>query len=91
VLNVAVVEHRATTSVRTGENAGKTLRHANVVRGFASVQLTAPTGSVTVYFPASLSRDHAELTAFVQQEALGAGMPVLGAARAPLAGAVIER
>jgi hypothetical protein len=91
VLNVAVVEHRATTLVRSGENAGKTLRHANVVRGFVSVPLTAPTGSVTVHFAASLSRDHAELTGFVQRGALVAGMPVLGAARAPLAGAVIER
>jgi hypothetical protein len=91
VLIVAVVEHRATTSVRGGENAGKTLRHANVVRGLVSVPLTAPTGSVLVHFPASLSRDHAELTGFVQQEALVAGMPVFGAARAPLAGAAIER
>ena len=91
MLNVAVVERRATTSVRSGENAGKTLRHANVVRGFASVALTAPTGSVMVHFPASLSRDHAELTGFVQRETLVAGIPVLGAARAPLTGAVIER
>ena len=91
VLNVAVVEHRATTSVRSGENAGKTLRHANVVRGFASVPLTAPTGSLTVHFAASLSRDQAELTGFVQRETLVDGMPVLGAARAPLAGVVVGR
>jgi hypothetical protein len=88
VLNVAVVEHRATTSVRRGENAGKTLRHANVVRGFVSVPLTAPTGSLTVHFPVSLARDHAELTAFVQRETPVAGMPVLDAARAPLRAAV---
>jgi hypothetical protein len=91
VLNVAVVERRATTSVRDGENAGKTLRHANVVRGFVSVPLTAATGSVMVHFPASLSRDHAELTGFVQRETLVAGMPVLGAARAPLGAAVTAR
>ena len=84
VLNIAVVEHRATTSVRSGENAGKTLRHANVVRGFVMVPLTGRTGSVTVPFPASMSRDQAELTAFVQRETLAAGRPVLGAARAPL-------
>jgi hypothetical protein len=91
VLNVAVVERRATTSVRSGENAGKTLRHANVVRGFVSVPLTAPAGSIMVPFPASLSRDHAELTGFVQRETLAAGMPVLGAARAPLAATVAAR
>jgi len=91
VFNVAVVERRATTSVRSGENAGKTLQHANVVVGFASVPLTAPSGSVMVHFPPSLSRDHAELTGFVQRETLVAGMPVLGAARAPLAAVAIER
>jgi hypothetical protein len=91
VLNVAVVEQRATMSVRGGENGGKTLRHANVVRGFVSVPLTAPTGSVIVHFPASLSRDHAELTGFVQRETLVAGMPVLGAARAPLGAVVTAR
>jgi hypothetical protein len=91
VLNLAVVEHRATTSVRSGENRGRTLRHANVVRGFVSVPLTAPTGSVVVHFPASLSLDQAELTGFVQRETLVAGMPVLGAARAPVGTAVTAR
>lgn len=84
VLNVAVVEHRATTEVRGGENAGRTLRHANVVRGFVSQPLVAKAGSVVVHFPASLSRDRAELTGFVQRETLVAGIPVLGAARATL-------
>jgi len=84
VLNVAVVEHRATTAVRSGENAGKTLRHANVVRGFVSVPLTTPGGSLVVHFPASLARDKAELMGFVQRETIDVGMPVLGAARAPL-------
>ena len=91
VLNVAVVERRVTTSVRSGENAGKTLRHANVVSGFVSVPLTARTGSVMVHFPASLSRDQAELTGFVQRETLAAGWPVLGAARAPLGAVVTAR
>ena len=55
VLDVAVVERAATTEVRSGENAGKTLRHVAVVRAFAS-QPVAGQGTVTVRLPASLGR-----------------------------------
>jgi hypothetical protein len=89
VLNVAVVERRVTTSVRAGENAGKTLRHTNVVRGLVTVPLTGPRGTVLVPIPSSLSRAGAELTAYVQRDAApsagGRGLAVLGASRTPLA------
>jgi hypothetical protein len=85
VLNVAVVERVVSTSVRAGENAGKTLRHANVVRALVTAPLSSTTGSVALQLPARLPRDGAEVIAFVQRpSADGGGMPVLGAARSPL-------
>jgi hypothetical protein len=84
-LVVTLVEHRAVTSVLRGENAGKTLRHENVVRSLVSVPLTTPTGSVVVQVPQSIARPGAELIAWAQNApASGEGMHVLGAARAPL-------
>jgi hypothetical protein len=83
VVNVAIVERSATTQVRAGENAGRTLRHVDVVRAFAS--RPAPAGTVTLDLPASLRREDAEIVAFVQRPASAAGgMPVLGAARASI-------
>jgi len=85
VLNVAIVERSATTSVSAGENAGKTLRHANVVRSFTTTPIVSPTGTVLVALPASLARDPAELIAYVQQKSAdGVGMAVLAADRAAL-------
>jgi hypothetical protein len=86
VLNVAVVEREVSTSVRAGENAGKTLRHANVVRAFVTAPLSSAAGSVVVQLPVPAPRDGAEVIAFVQRtSADGGGMPILGAARSPLA------
>ena len=85
VLSVAVVERSVSTSVRAGENAGRTLRHANVVRAFVGATLSAPTGSVVVHPPASLSRDAGEVIAYVQLPSGDTGgMPVLAADRAAL-------
>jgi hypothetical protein len=85
VLDVAVVEHRASTSVRSGENAGKRLLHANVVRAFTAIPLAAARGSVRVPLPRVIARQDAEVIAYVQSTPpAGGGMPVLGAASAPL-------
>jgi hypothetical protein len=85
VLNVVVVERSTSTSVRAGENAGKTLHHTNVVRVFVAAPFRAPAGSVVLQLPPSLLRDGAELIAYVQQPSSDhGGMPILGAARAQL-------
>jgi hypothetical protein len=84
-LVVAVVERQAMTSVLRGENAGKTLRHENVVRSLVAVPVTAVTGSVVVQVAPSLARTGAELIGWVQRApASVGGTPVLGAARSPL-------
>jgi hypothetical protein len=82
-VDIAVVQREATTDVRAGENAGRTLRHVNVVRAFTVARLPAATVNVDV--PASLRRSEGEVIAFVQEEGGGTrGSPILGAARAPL-------
>jgi hypothetical protein len=85
VLNMAIVEHDTSTSVRAGENSGKTLHHANVVRTFLTTPLVSPTGSVAVKLPTSLPSNKAELIAYVARPSTdGSGIPVLGATRSPL-------
>jgi hypothetical protein len=85
VLDLALVERSVTTEVRAGENAGRTLHHANVVRAFASSRLGPATGSVTLRLPSGLRQDGAEVIGYVQESpGDGSGMPVLGAASARL-------
>jgi hypothetical protein len=85
VLDVAVVERSATSEVRAGENAGRTLHHVNVVRSFASSALVSPTGSVTLDLSPSLRREGVDVIGYVQRPSGdGNGMPVLGAASARL-------
>ena len=87
VLNLAVVERAASTVVAAGENAGKTLRHANVVRAFVTAPLASSPGSVRLPVPAGLRREEADVIAYVQRAPGGDGhMAILGATRAPLAG-----
>jgi hypothetical protein len=85
VLDVAVVERSVSTDVRAGENSGKTLHHANVVRSFVTTALTTPSGTVTLHLPAGLHRADADVIGYVQRPSGdGQGMPVLGAASARL-------
>ena len=85
MLNVAAVERAVSVSVRAGENAGRTLRHVNVVRAFVTTHVTSESGSVVIELPPSLPRNWADLIAYVQHASTdGSGMPVLGATRLPL-------
>jgi hypothetical protein len=84
LVNVAVVEREATTLVRAGENSGRTLRHVNVVRAFASAPATSA-GAVRVRLPRGGKREGEDVIGFVQAaRGAGKGMPVLGVARVPL-------
>jgi hypothetical protein len=84
VIAVAVVERSAVTEVRRGENAGRTLRHANVVRAFVAAPAQT-SGSAFIHVPATLLRDNGEVIACVQRPSTdSAGLPVLGCARAIL-------
>ena len=84
-LTVAVVQRSATTKVRAGENAGRTLHHANVVRAFAELPLTGPSGSTTITVRPPLAREDGEVIAYVQRASGGSrGMPILAATSGPL-------
>jgi hypothetical protein len=83
VVRVAVVQREATVDVHAGENAGRSLHHTSIVRGFS----TAPPdhASVTLRWPSGLSPKDAEVVAFVQRKpSADGGMPILGAVRASI-------
>jgi hypothetical protein len=70
-LCVAVVDAHRTTEVARGENAGRTLEHARVVRGFMSEKIA---GGGSVALPAAINGG--SVVAFVQDTKTGA---ILGA------------
>ncbi|MGH7296710.1 MAG: DUF1223 domain-containing protein [Polyangiaceae bacterium] len=85
VLNLALVEASTSTAVRAGENAGRTLRHANVVRSFLTVPLTQPSGAATLPAPGAPLAGPGAILAYGQRGAVpGAGMPIDGATSTPL-------
>ena len=82
VLTLAAAERGLATKVRRGENAGKTLRHENVVRAFATVPLSGEgTGRATLDLPADASPANITIVAYAQNPNT---MSVLGASAAPL-------
>ena len=54
VLNVAVVEEQTRSIVQRGENRGKTLTHANVVRAFKALKNAPPKDTVALPLPAEV-------------------------------------
>jgi hypothetical protein len=85
VVNVALVQRSATSKVRAGENAGRTLTHVDVVRALATSTAAGPS-SVRLPVPAGLRPEDAEIVGFVQSSRRGGsgGMPIVAAARAML-------
>lgn len=64
VLNLALVQRHAVQGISRGENAGKTLEHANVVRDFETVATEA--GTHVLMIPVGLSLDDITVVAYVQ-------------------------
>ena len=82
VLTLAAAERGLETKVRRGENAGRTLRHENVVRAFATVPLPANgTGRATLDLPADATPANVTVVGYAQSPDT---MAVLGASAAPL-------
>jgi len=79
-LRLAVVERGLSQDVSRGENAGRTLRHANVVRGFTTVPASR-TGTTPLSIPDAVDRSQASVIGYVQS----ASWAVLGAGRIDLA------
>ncbi len=81
-LVLAVTERDLTVRVPSGENAGRTLRHDNVVRSLRSVPLdSSARGTVTVPLTGVSRRDRAGLVAFVQNRET---LRITGAATVPV-------
>jgi hypothetical protein len=78
-LRIAVVERGLSQDVSRGENAGRTLQHANVVRAFETVS-ARPSGTAEVEIPEAVDRSRASVIGYVQSPSLA----VLGAARVDL-------
>ena len=79
VLHLALVQTQAEQTVPRGENAGRTLRHANVVRVFETVP--AESGSQVLALPDDLDAENAAVVAYVQTSGM---KQIVGAARASL-------
>lgn len=80
IVRVALVERGLSQSVTRGENAGRKLRHANVVRSFETVS-AEETQVVTLDAPSDLDPSKASVMTYVQDRQ---SMEVLGAARVEL-------
>lgn len=81
LLNVALVQPEATTSVKRGENGGRTLHHINIVRQLKTLAPTGSTGTVQLQIPAELKETAFEVIAFTQQKS---GTKITGAAQVTL-------
>jgi len=72
-LILAVVQRQATSSVRAGENEGKTLSHVQLVRDLCSMKLKGQsTGTFTITLPKQFSVKDWEVIGFVQDKQKGA-------------------
>ena len=83
VLTVVAVETGLENFVPRGENRGRTLRHHNAVRGFATVALgdaAAHAGQVRIDLPEGVVRAASSIIGYVQRRA---DLRILAAAQAP--------
>lgn len=80
VVHAALVERGLSQSVRSGENAGRMLRHANVVRAFKSAPAET-TRSFEFDAPSDIDPAEASVIVYVQDQA---SLRILGATRVDL-------
>jgi len=86
---LAITESGLASSVDAGENAGKNLRHASVLRSLHRIGVanakndSAFESSQKVKFKSSWNRQHLQLAVFIQEKK---SMKILGAAAIPVSG-----
>jgi hypothetical protein len=66
IVNLALVQSKASTSIRAGENAGVQLNNYNVVRSFKSIPSTDGTGKASIDFMLVTEKSDYRIVAFVQ-------------------------
>lgn len=85
---LAVTERELASSVNAGENAGKNLHHASVLRSLRKIGVAKPAtdaafeGSPRVKFKSEWKRQNLQVVVFVQEKK---SMRILGAASVPVA------
>jgi hypothetical protein len=80
VISLALVQKQALIKVERGENGGRTLAHAQIVRNLQSLPLSKNTGNTTLALPGGFSAQGWEVIGFIQSTSNGA---VLSASKAP--------
>jgi hypothetical protein len=71
IFHVALIQFRATTNVKKGENGGRILQHVNLVRDFRTILMEGGKtiqGSVSMSIPVGLSAADCGIIAFVQEK-----------------------
>ncbi|HWB26927.1 MAG TPA: DUF1223 domain-containing protein [Chitinophagaceae bacterium] len=66
LLNIALVELHAQSSVQRGENSGKLLHHVNVVRDFKTINVKEQRGDVVLALPQGLTGKDCAVIAYIQ-------------------------
>ncbi len=68
ILNITLVQKQAETAVKKGENAGRVIRHINIVRDFKKLIVGKSTNTVNLSIPDGLSSKDFRVIAFVQNK-----------------------
>lgn len=66
-LNIALVQAQASTSVKRGENGGRTLHHVNIVRALKTINANGK-GTVVMQLPADLAGIPLEIIGYTQNK-----------------------
>ncbi|QEM06804.1 DUF1223 domain-containing protein [Mucilaginibacter rubeus] len=72
VISLALVQKQAVVKVERGENGGRTLAHAQIVRNLQTMPLNKNNGSATIALPARVEAREWEVIGFVQKTSNGA-------------------
>ncbi|MEO8862437.1 MAG: DUF1223 domain-containing protein, partial [Ginsengibacter sp.] len=67
LLNIALVQAQATTSVKRGENGGRTLHHVNIVRALKTINANGK-GTVEMQLPSELADIPLEVIGYTQNK-----------------------
>jgi hypothetical protein len=69
VLNIALLQLQAKTTVRNGENGGHVLSHVNIVRGFKTIETnTSSAGNINLDIPKNLLAKDCKVIAYLQDK-----------------------
>ncbi len=68
LLNIALIQPEATTSVKRGENGGRKLHHVNIVRELKTIETASDAGSLDIEIPTELREIPFKVIAYTQQK-----------------------